>query len=888
MTNVRATIHRCRAGLKFVAPTFIRGLLIGTLLVILLPSLFSFLSLAYEKTSLGYSNAVSRGGWASTLLKPASFWTLIIVVFASVTAIKSRTLLTVIRRFWSFAVHDATFVWFVCTVSFWLEPLWSRRVFVLLSGTLITYLIAYVRSQFIEDDDPAGKIDQPIRNLKEDRLKREQLVESLYERLIDDGAPVIALTGAFGDGKTSILNCLQERLQEQGVVFVNFKSSLPSDDATLAVTLFNSIANQLGTKFFVRKLRNELRRFGKTFSGFMPSMFSPLKELFAEPSQQELIQELTERLSTLPVRRVVVILDDMDRMLGNELRTLLKIIRATEDYPKLSFVCAFNKRALVDALVRHQVINRVSLKLTSSQQNGALASGNATGEFVADDTRSGYEYLEKFFPIQIPVPKPDDGQIAEEFDRRFNEFAKRAGLSTLPEDTAKFNKEFQETYWKRYFLKSLGNFRKISLYFHALGGSFSLVKDEVNLADFMCIELIRQIEPEIYEQIYRNRSTFYHPEMDILRWDERDDVGNPAQADGRRHAIYDEVFRSVQGLQREFIVGLLGHLFPRMRTYEAAQKIRHIGQPSEGQSDQKKRIYHPDHFPTYFSLHVQEGYISSHELQTVIARANRESTVEQAQRIFIDYLRSLPELKRYRFFEKMAHYEGKIPAKPLAYAIAVDADKLSRDDFDFGEFGTAVRLILALANRLKDTDEMTGMLSNVISQSTSDAFVQRVFHFSTDRENNQIFQSWDHLNDQELKVALANRMRAKYKVDGNTFIYSPTRSWKEYQGLLSWARVSETERECVEQFLEYEFENHPSSIGMHVLWLTPSIEHPEGVKVVDGLFPLRRLAELAVKHGTKAYSNSEEENAVKAVIKSFGKPPADSRPKPDMPRIRPE
>ena len=70
-------------------------------------------------------------------------------------------------------------------------------------------------------------------------------------------------------------------------------------------------------------------------------------------------------------------------------------------------MCAFNKKALVDALVRHQALDRITLSST----NSAMLSGTAIGQIVADDTRAGYEYLEKFFPVQVPVPKLDEVQI---------------------------------------------------------------------------------------------------------------------------------------------------------------------------------------------------------------------------------------------------------------------------------------------------------------------------------------------------------------------------------------------------------------------------------------------------------------------------------------------
>lgn len=145
--------------------------------------------------------------------------------------------------------------------------------------------------------------------------------------------------------------------------------------------------------------------------------------------------------------------------------------------------------------------------------------GVLSGEVSANDTRAGYEYLEKFFPVQVPVPKLDDAQLSKEFDLRFNEFAMRQGLSMAPEETGVFDKEFSP-YWKPVFRPKLNNLRKMNSYFNALNSSFVLVKGEVNVIDFMFVELLRQVDPEMYERVFNNRSLFYYPEWDLRRWDE--------------------------------------------------------------------------------------------------------------------------------------------------------------------------------------------------------------------------------------------------------------------------------------------------------------------------------------------------------------------------------
>jgi predicted KAP-like P-loop ATPase len=752
----------------------------------------------------------------------------------------------------------------------WVEPRWSVRAAVSTLGVMLTFTIAWCRTPLVSDASPLINIDRPIKQFSEDKLDRKPLILSLVQRLISDGAPIVALIGAYGDGKTSILYLLEKELEKEKTIVVRFKSSLPGDDLTLVSTLFNSIGKQLRSRFFVRRLRNVLKRFARRISGLVPGAPSGLRDMFAEPSQQDELQELTDKLAVLPVHRVVVLLDDMDRMQGSELRMLLKIIRAAEDYPKLSFVCAFNKKALVDALIRHQVIDRVTLNFAST---GAMTtSGTAVGQVAADDTRAGYEYLEKFFPLQIPVPKLDDGQIAKEFDFRFNQFAEHNGLSMLPEDTATFDKAFRP-FWKPHFLPSLNNLRKINSYFNSLSASFGLVKSEVNLIDFMCIELLRQVEPEVYEQVFKSRPLFYYPEMDILRWDEREVSLDDANEKKRLDAAFDQVFRNLHGPERESALSLLGLLFPKVNSYHEARGLSSTAVPGEVEADKRKRIYHPDHFTTYFSLHVQEGYVSSQELETLIAVVNEKPSRAEAETHFIGYLRSLTGLKKYRFFEKMMRLGDKlglVQARALATAIALESLTLAHDDFELGEFGTAIRVELVLANRFKDSEEITHVLSDVITLSTSDALAQRVFHFATDRDNNQIFENWAFVNADQLKTALVTRMKARYSVGGEASIYAPSRTWRDWQALLSWARVNHEAAEDVKKYLEDEFERRPASIGKHILWLTPTRKTPTGQRIVDDFFPLSKLAQLARRHGSKSYSTDAEKEAVTEVIAQYG------------------
>jgi hypothetical protein len=113
---------------------------------------------------------------------------------------------------------------------------------------------------------------------------------------------------------------------------------------------------------------------------------------------------------------------------------------------------------------------------------------------------------------------------------------------------------------------------------------------------------------------------------------------------------------------------------------------------------------------------------------------------------------------------------------------------LAHDDFDMGEFGTAIRLIVHLARRFKDSADITEVLRSVIEQSTSDAVVQRMFHFATEKTQ-EVFENPAFVDVAALKTALATRMKARYFAGSNEPIYSPSRTFREWQILVYWARI---------------------------------------------------------------------------------------------------
>src|SRR5262249_47795550 len=154
---------------------------------------------------------------------------------------------------------------------------------------------------------------------------------------------------------------------------------------------------------------------------------------------------LSDSLRRLP-RRIVVLLDDMDRLHAEELRAVLKVVRGATAFPNLSYVCAFS-RVAID---------------TMRSETGIETIG---------------DYYENFFPVSHLLPKPEGDFLFSILD---------AGLGRVfadwfegPDEKSKFQKQLKDV-WEDVLSRILTNLRKIILVVNNVEVAARPVSREVN------------------------------------------------------------------------------------------------------------------------------------------------------------------------------------------------------------------------------------------------------------------------------------------------------------------------------------------------------------------------------------------------------------------------
>ncbi len=206
--------------------------------------------------------------------------------------------------------------------------------------------------------------DRPVPDTAGDRLSRAGFAARLagtLARRSDPSSLVVALYGKWGEGKTSVLQFVRSELDgEDGIVVVTFNPWRFTGQDALTVAFFQALASGLQ-----RNLKKGRERIGewveKYGSALVPSIkvgeveigaggaVAGLGQLVAAVSLEEARDRLAEILRE-EGKRVVVIIDDLDRLDRDELHAMFKLVKQSADFDYVSYLLAFDDEVVAGAI----------------------------------------------------------------------------------------------------------------------------------------------------------------------------------------------------------------------------------------------------------------------------------------------------------------------------------------------------------------------------------------------------------------------------------------------------------------------------------------------------------------------------------------------------------
>jgi KAP family P-loop domain len=356
-------------------------------------------------------------------------------------------------------------IWFVCILIFWLSVelhvLWLAIAAIASPGA-VALLIKGLRKHPKQNQSKGQEdfeTDLPVPENGRDLLGRGETVETVVAKILLERPSIMAIIAPYGDGKTSFLNLLLGKLRKSEEtdrpIIVKYNPWLAADPNNLVLSLFNSIVVEMRKTYFIPGLKRDALEYARTLLSAIPQL-DRLKTFLQEPSQEEQIEKLAKRISATD-RHILVVMDDLDRLQSSELETVFKVLRGSDAFVNLTFVCCFDRGELVQIL-----------RATRPHQ----------------DTDA---FIEKFFQSIIPLPAIDSANLRDLFSQKIDMIVHRHNLSGF--DQQKTTAEFWDKGASNYFQ----NLRRIKLFLSRIDHSLARIGAEVNFQDFIRLELVRDI-----------------------------------------------------------------------------------------------------------------------------------------------------------------------------------------------------------------------------------------------------------------------------------------------------------------------------------------------------------------------------------------------------------
>jgi len=552
------------------------------------------------------------------------------------------------------------------------------------------------------------KPDQPIQSSKDDILGRSSFAKSLGDAVLsytEKESIVVGLFGEWGSGKTSIINMMLEHIEnvskeknnEKPIIF-RFNPWNFSDQNQLISLFFTQMSITLGRQDYsenIKKTGEKLETYSKLFSllkiipvintiaELLENSGDALKSLGDIKSHDldSLKEELNELLSKQK-QKILIIIDDIDRLNNTEIRQIFQLVKSLGDFPNTIYLLSFDKEVVIKALEKVQ-------------------------------EGSGTAYLEKVVQIPFEIPAISEQDVNHLLLKELNEL-----LRDFPEN------RFDEKHWNhvfhggfKYFFR---NIRDVTRYINSLKFSFGLVKDEVNFVDYLAITAIQVFMPEVYYGIRDNKEVFIGVHNQYYR-----QIGNyyshlHRSIEDFDKKICDEIIKKGDRFSEEVLRDFLMILFPKLEYFY--YDTSNYTNTSLDTWRRECRICSPEMVDVYFKLALPKGSFSQKEIYEILELGNNSE-------LFSNRLLKLKEEGRIIFFlDRLEDYTVKdIPEEniePIISSLMDVGDLIIKKGGLFsGTDSSIFRIVHKLLHRFKDQEIRFNIIKRAIEHAKRSLYI---------------------------------------------------------------------------------------------------------------------------------------------------------------------
>ena len=546
--------------------------------------------------------------------------------------------------------------------------------------------------------------DHAVKNSNDDLFGRKNFafrISEIIANRTDKDSIAIGIHAPWGEGKTSVLNMIVEGLQDHlqkenrtlingNIVLLKFNPWRFGDENQLLESFFGALANKLEGRIETKgeKISDLVRNYSWVASPLEAIKFGffgvdasinarETLEKLAEAKPKADITELKDRIEKIleeSDKKIVVIMDDIDRLDKEEIQAVFRLIKLTADFPNTVYLLSFD-------------IERVS---------EALAEKYGSKE-------AGRSFLEKIIQVSLPLPFLNSSKLIKlTFDN----------INKLLEDNNIVLQQEQDGEWSYFFISHFSSYLKsprlVKKYINNLWFSLPTNKDEINVYDLQTIEAVHTFLPELYEIIKSNGNMFLLEPAN--RWFREEE-------EQKHIENLKKLLETFPEEKRKTIKEIIQKIFPRT---SGAFSNHHYGRDWYENWEKDKRICSPNYFSRYFGFGVSNDDISDTKLSDFIEKLESKDENENS-----DLIKSFITNNREELFlqkiSSLANNLNESQSIKLAKALSLLGNSFPKGSQDSilmasTNFAFAARLLRHLlenvseSNRIRVGVEITSMI----------------------------------------------------------------------------------------------------------------------------------------------------------------------------------
>ena len=443
--------------------------------------------------------------------------------------------------------------------------------------------------------------DYPIDSNEKDLLDRSYFSDILAKTIVNfenKDSYTIGIIGGWGTGKTSIVNMMEQAIEEMDketedeTIILRFEPWHFADSTQLLTQFLLWLSNNFrsrGNKA-LKGIGDALKQYsgamsfaeviptwGSVIAGAGKFAFRNIGRLLSPENQDILKQKakVEKQLGKLE-QKIIIIIDDIDRLSNKQIREVFQLVSAVAKFPNVIYLLVFDKEIVVKALEEIQ-------------------SGD------------GEEYLEKIIQIPIEIPEIPESKLSDILCEK---------LDTILEGT---NASFEGERWNNNFISCvrpfIKNLRDINRLCNLLNFKLVKIAEEVDFTDMVIISLLELSMPRVYKWIKNNKNLLIGNRIDLY-FEEKDKSTKE---------LYQKYYPQIEMLfdneNNQFekenkvktAINCISCLFPLF-----GRKIGEGYGVEESYSRKHSLISHPDKFDRYFNYDINQIDIQKTTIEEVL------------------------------------------------------------------------------------------------------------------------------------------------------------------------------------------------------------------------------------------------------------------------------